>query len=313
MKQMKRLATQNIFSSRSVFKDYAYHAGGRTEIQFNIGIERFNDIEELRHGVAFSLETSKSYPDIVEKLTPKIRLFNDFIQLYSNMYADMRMWHYTWGRKKEEAKRSPDYMPTIISHKLVTNHVFIFLGKRQPCERINYELILGDFDRLLPLYNYIESEGCLPPVSSIGTDSFEFRPGCTVKAAYTAATQSQREIDINLRHNVLQQTLYQHLANEHGADNVRTEQPSGVGTMVDVVVRIGAEYWFYEIKTFQSPRACIREALGQLLEYSFWPGAQRASRLIVVGETSLDDEGKRYLQTLKERFSLPIEYEQIVV
>jgi len=78
-------------------------------------------------------------------------------------------------------------------------------------------------------------------------------------------------------------------------------------------VRQNSEYWFYEIKTEDSPRACIRQALGQLLEYAFWPGAHVAARLIVVGEKALDEEGKQYLHTLQERFSLPIEYEQIAL
>jgi CO dehydrogenase/acetyl-CoA synthase epsilon subunit len=50
-----------------------------------------------------------------------------------------------------------------------------------------------------------------------------------------------------------------------------------------------------------------------LLEYAFWPGSQEANPLIVVGETALDEEGTVYLRKLKKRFSLPIEYEQIVV
>jgi len=93
---------------------------------------------------------------------------------------------------------------------------------------------------------------------------------------------------------------------------VGTECPSGVGTKVDVVVRQKNEYWFYEIKTALTPRACLREALGQLCEYAFWPGAQEAVRLIVAGENALDKEGEEYLLRLRNRFSLPIEYEQIV-
>jgi len=84
-------------------------------------------------------------------------------------------------------------------------------------------------------------------------------------------------------------------------------------TSVDVVVKRNNGYWYYEIKTSKSPRACLREALGQLLEYSFWPGAQEANRLVVAGETAIDKEGEEYIKRLKERFSLPIEYEQISV
>ena len=82
--------------------------------------------------------------------------------------------------------------------------------------------------------------------------------------------------------------------------------------IVDAVVRRLDEYWFYEIKTDSSPRACIREAIGQLLEYAFWPGGREACRLIVVGESPLDEDSKKYLRQLRDRFALPIYYEHIV-
>ena len=136
---------------------------------------------------------------------------------------------------------------------------------------------------------------------------------CSPKASSATATQTQKQLDVSLRHNELQEALHRRLTSEYGRDNVGTENSSGVGTRVDVIVRLNGEYWFYEIKTAQSPRACLREAMGQLLEYAFGPGAQVASRLIVVGETALDKEGSEYLRCLKERFSLPIEYEQVSV
>ena len=73
------------------------------------------------------------------------------------------------------------------------------------------------------------------------------------------------------------------------------------------------EYWFYEIKTALTARACLREAIGQLLEYGFWPGAQVPTRFIVVGETALDNDGQEFLSRLRNRFSLPIEYEAIAI
>lgn len=306
LKGLKHLPTQNIFTSMTTFDEWAFHHGGRKEIQFNVGIEHLDGIDELRYGVAFSLETSQALPSI-DVLIPKVKLFNDFMQLYSEKYADMRMWHYT------RVGRSSDYMPTSIPHELVTNDVFIFLGKRQPLVRLDYELLLNDLDRLLPLYKYIESDGNLQPISAVTTDSFEFRPGCTAKTSSAVVTQAQKELDINLRHNALQEALHRRLTKEYGAENVGTELQSGAGTSVDVVVRQKGEFWFYEIKTARSPRACLRQALGQLLEYAFWPGSQEATRLIVVGETALDEEGAEYLRTLRERFSLPVKYEQIVV
>lgn len=301
----KQRLRQGIFP-KPAREDWVFHYGGREELQFNVGFERVDGIDELRYGVAFSLQTSKWLPKI-DVLIPKARLFNDFIQLYPDKYADMRMW---WHYRGE---RSSDYVPTSIPPELITEGIFIFLGKRQPLGGLDYELILDDLDRLLPLYKYVESSGGLQPISAVTIVPFAFRPGCTIKPSSTIASQVQRELDISLRHNELQEALYRQLADKYGAENVGTELSSGVGTSVDVVVRQEDEFWFYEIKTAFSPRACLRQALGQLLEYSFWPGSQEATRLIVVGEAALDEGGEEYLITLRKRFSLSLEYEQIIV
>lgn len=219
----------------------------------------------------------------------------------------MRMWHF------QDDTRIGEYSPGPIPPERVQKGVFVFLGRRMPIGQLNYENVLNDFDDLLPLYRYVESNGEAQPISLPTKVAFFFRPGCTVKVKATKANLAKCRLDVTLRHNLLQEALYRRLASEFDADNVGTELTSGVGTSVDLVVRRPQEYWFYEIKTYQSPSACIREAVGQLLEYSFWPGAQEASRLIVVGESPLDHDGEEYLQRLKSKFSLPLDYEQLTI
>jgi hypothetical protein len=95
---------------------------------------------------------------------------------------------------------------------------------------------------------------------------------------------------------------------------VADEHPSGLGTKIDVVLRRnGSEFWYCEIKIACSPRACLRETLGQVMEYAYWPRAQEPLRLIVCGESALDADGNAYLRYLNERFRLPVTYEQIVL
>ena len=89
--------------------------------------------------------------------------------------------------------------------------------------------------------------------------------------------------------------------------------PNSVGAIMDVAVQTDEGIWIYEIKTGTSARGCIREAIGQLLEYALWPGAPKAAKLIVVGEGPFDDAAKAYLQRLNNRFPLPISYQQIAV
>jgi len=298
---------QDIFrlGSKTVRDDWACHYGGRRELQFNIGLEETG--QELRHGVAFSLEPSRELPNIAEILAPKVQLFNDFMVLCPKLFADMGMWHYDHG------DRSRNYMPGPIPPELVREHVFIFLGKWQHIDRIDYEAVLNDFDLLLPLYEYVESNGALQPTLLSPNADFAFHSGCSVKASSATATQVEKQLNVRLRHNDLQTAFHRELVSRFGAENVGTEIPSGVSTSVDIVVRREDAYWFYEIKTSRFPRACLREAVGQLLEYAFWPGAQEAKRLIVVGESPIDKDATEYLCRLKERFSLPIEYEQVTL
>jgi len=141
---------------------------------------------------------------------------------------------------------------------------------------------------------------------------FQFKSGCTVKPSSTTASLAERQLNITLRHNEIQRALHDHLATLYGAEDVGTELNSA-GGQVDVVVRRGEKYRFYEIKTSRSARDCIQEALAQLLEYSYWPGGREAEKLIIVGEAALDSKSKSYITTLRDKFSLPIEYQQFDV
>ena len=291
---------RDLFPKSTVFDTYAFHYGGRKELQFNVGL----DNGELRHGVAFSLETNQTLPKI-DVLIPKIGRFNNFMELYAEKYADMRIWYYDGDTS------SGYFMPASIPAVWVQEGVFIFLGRRQKVTEVDYDLLLDDLDRLLPLYRHVEGKGDASGVFQSG--SFRFLPGFKRKVSTATMTRTQKDLDMMLRHNILQEKLYQKLAKKHGRNNVSVEQASGVGTSIDLVVRHGDEFWFYEIKTADSPRACLRQAVGQLLEYAFWPGAHPANRLVVVGENAPDAESTKYLETLKRRFRLPIAYEHLAL
>jgi hypothetical protein len=304
LKKLNRRPGAKIFSSHTINYDWAFHHGGRTELQFNIGyVDRESDY--LRYGVAFSFEPSQTLQSI-DVLVPRVKFFNDFMALNAGDFSDMRLWY------EDENGRSDDGPPGPIPSALVRQGVFVFMGNRQPPKKIDYESVLGDFDRLLPLYRYVESRGATSPVP-LPKSGFDFKAGRSKKVTKAKATLPEKELDLDLRHNLLQDALYQRLASKYGEENVRTEQPSGIGTLIDIVVKMKEEYWFYEIKTALTPRACLREAIGQLLEYGFWPGAQEPARFIIVGENPIDDHGQEYLCRLRERFSLPIEYEAIAI
>jgi len=302
LKGLSRQPGKNIFSFQTTKDHYAFHHGGRTELQFNIGLED----GKLRYGVAFSFERSQTLQRPIKVLGPKVKRFNEFIQQHSGFYKDMQMWHYDKKRG-----RSPSYKLGPIRQKL-SEDMFIFLGKQQRGDRIDYEVILTDFDRLLQLYQFVEGGGKSQP-GKRSLAPYVFCPGFSKKKSSATATQMRKQHDVDLIHNRLQEALCRRLASRYGAKNVGDEQQIGKGAKVDVVVRWRKAYLFYEIKTANSPRACIREAIGQLLEYAFWPPAKEVMRLIVVGKRAIDKDGREYLRCLSEGFFLPIEYEQIDV
>lgn len=138
-------------------------------------------------------------------------------------------------------------------------------------------------------------------------------PGITVteRKEVTQAEISGGEIDITLQHNLLQKELFGNLSEQFGADSVEAEVPSSSGGKIDLVVEEGPRRIVYEIKAGRSPKSCIRDAIGQLLEYSLWPGATRPVKMIVVGEQEINSEAERYLKKLNAHFSLSVEYECI--
>jgi hypothetical protein len=298
----KRRTGRKIFTAQTITKNWAFHHGGRSELQFNIGFDKTAG-KELRSGVAFSFETSRSFPTI-KPLIDKAKLLNDFLRMNPDLYHDMKMWYW---RKNERVEFPVGPIPPELAEK----GVFVFLGNRRPVSRVTYDVVLGDMDRLLPLYQFIESNGRTSLFPSIKATGFVFRSGKKSHMLKTKASYAQRELDVELRHTSLQDALQRELERRYGVHNVRREVPAGLGNWIDLVVRRRGGYWFYDIKTLPSPRACIREALGQLLEYAFWPGCQEASRLIVVGESAADGSVRKYCQRLEKRFSLPLEYQQI--
>ena len=294
--------TSKVFSAATTFEDYAFHDGGRHEIQFNIGLETRGEPESevFRYGVAFSLETSRAHPDPSE-LFPKIDRFNYYIRTESQTFPDFRLW--CWSKKG----RGPDCYPRPFDPQEVHIGNFLFFGKWVLSSELDFDQVLADLDRMLPLYFFVESGAYMVPAE---TNSY-FRPGCTVKKQATVASRASSQLDIALRHNNLQLSLYKALCAEYGPGNVATEHLIDVGGRVDAAVMHNGQIVFFEIKVAPSARSALREGLGQLLEYAHWPSVERANELVIVGEAPADRFATQYLRLLRSKFNLNIFYRQL--
>ncbi|RCW49743.1 hypothetical protein [Halanaerobium sp. MA284_MarDTE_T2] len=150
--------TYDIFSNKSIkYKDnYAYHSGGRKEMQVNIGFEP--DREEFRAGFAFSIEPSRSLTEPVEIFKPKIKRFNEFLDKNYDKYSDLMMFYHD-----DVPKRSENYQIEQIGDNLIERGNFIFFGEfydKKAGDNLTekeYRHILKLMSQMLEIYFYVET------------------------------------------------------------------------------------------------------------------------------------------------------------
>ncbi len=298
---LSRTQTRNIFTAQTINDDRAFHSGGRKEIQFNIGLEGAQS-EWLRYGLAFSLEPSQTLPDPMV-LEPKVLKLNEFIRENQSELEDIRFWYYY------DHQRSATLPVTLVSKDLIRVPTFLFWGKMSPKDLIQPEEVLFLFDRLLNVYEFVEGNVPLRKRPAELNKGFQFKAGCSIKVETTIQRSRATTKAVTLHHNRMQTVLYSILSQKYGENNVGTENDTGRGSRVDLVVRDGNKHMYYEIKTSPSIRDCLRDAIAQLIEYSYWPGGNEADTLIIVSENPLTPDARRYLLMLRERFHLPIFYQ----
>jgi hypothetical protein len=303
----KHSRTMKIFTDSTVFEEeeYAYHDGGRTELQFNIGCEPCDHGRCWRHGVAFSFERGRSLLNPFD-LKDKVIRFNDWVSANGDALRGFRMW--TW-RDKPRKTRSPDYPPAEILTDLIREEAFVFLGIRVLEENLDVNNILQDFDRLYPLYAYVESGDELEP-EKVSPPKIA-KKGWVPKATHATISSLAGEIERDLRHNVLQRSLLRIIEMEFPGSHVYSEWEVSPSGRVDIAVDTKDELLFCEIKVAPHVRAAVREAVGQLLEYSHWPTESRADKWWVVSEAKPSAKDAAYLKILRTRYGLPLFYRPI--
>jgi hypothetical protein len=156
------------------------------------------------------------------------------------------------------------------------------------------------------LLNFIKS----PELGNLGT--FKFVAGNNEKKGKgkRQSTYRNQSDELDLFHNRIQKELFNHLVSIYGKDDVGTEISTGRGTRVDAAVQKDEKYTLYEIKTSNSVRQCIRDALGQLLEYAHFGNGVNIDQLVVVSPFKAKKDVTDYIYTLREKYQLPIVYRQ---
>lgn len=140
---------------------------------------------------------------------------------------------------------------------------------------------------------------------------FSFDPGKKKKfLTRRLATRVKKRILIDPLHDKIQDELFDTLAEEYGEEKVGWENNTGLDTHIDITLRRGNRYALYEIKSYPSVRISLREAMGQLFEYAFYPKAIDVDELIIVSAADAKPNDLKYLQHLRAVTGLKIFYQK---
>jgi len=280
---------------------WACHTGGREELQFNIGVETAG---MLRFGVAFSLETSRSMHHI-ELFYPKIERFNEYLRLHAAEFEDMRMWI----ERKEKLIAAPAGVRSIIDSEAVRGN-FIFMGKAAPIDTAGVEQICAVFDRLFPLYCFVEGgeNDAELEATLTGDAPFHFEERLSVGREQAERSPKVGLATVELRSNQIKKRLCEQLRATTPGARLGDEIASGNGGRIDLVALLPTgRYVYYEIKPAGLARDAIRQALPQLLEYCYRQGSVEAERLVIVSQAVLDAASAAFLVVLRDK-GLPVFY-----
>lgn len=154
-------------------------------------------------------------------------------------------------------------------------------------------------------------------------DTFDFTNyNCPLPSENTGIPQKKqynrppKVVEMHFLHKKISDKLHRHFAKIYGINKVKTNVRAGYGcNEVDMIIERNDDeikgLVYYEIKTYDSLRLSIREALGQILEYAMWPDKNRAAKFVIITQPCPGEEAviKQYLDNLRKNLTINLYYQ----
>ncbi|MCI5831162.1 MAG: hypothetical protein SPJ89_06435 [Treponema sp.] len=250
-----RSHVKSIFNKNSINGYYTFHDGGRKELQFNIGYEE----EMFRYGIAFSFVIDRTLTDS-RILIPQVERLNSIIKNEAFRFDDYKMHKYCndSGQWEESSPVSE------ITEDDIKKKKFVFIGKYQ--DKYNGpDEVLKVFDDLFDIYIEVINQKNVSVSSYTKKEEIDFAFDSKRKRKLpekrNLKVTSYEYLNLRVRHSYLQCKLIEKLEKKYGKENISVENYVG-NYRIDMVVKDKDSFYFYEIKTANTPRKCVIEAIG---------------------------------------------------
>lgn len=176
--------------------------------------------------------------------------------------------------------------------------------KINPSKFYSLDYYTIDHDSISSWINKLNSISILLPKTE---QPFIFSKGLHINKQASKRGIEEQNVEVSNLHELMKELLYKQKVEEYGEENVGTENRIG-SRRIDLVVKKGDFYDFYEIKTYDDPGKCVQEAFGQILMYakmSYWESIEN---LYIVGPQKLEDNDNWLVKSGNYEKSLSVSY-----
>ncbi|MDO6436281.1 hypothetical protein Q4534_02625 [Cyclobacterium sp. 1_MG-2023] len=216
-----------------------------------------------------------------------------------------------WYKEMEEQLNDLG-IPTNFLNKWADDILFNVRFKPENAHIFEENIEVEANDNAIPSarYNLLNYKG-LPKELEEYHDEPDFGPssenyGIPKFAESSKRVSGPRISEIPHIHYRITEGLYKYLKKE--GYKVEYERKVNISSKVDMIAWEEKKATFFEIKTYPSTKACIREALGQILEYSLYPSDNKAYKLVIVSQNRSAGPDQKYIRHLRESLNLNLEY-----
>lgn len=153
-------------------------------------------------------------------------------------------------------------------------------------------------------YQPFNWDGVLPSANDDRKDA----PSSTKKRSEQSRRRAAQEGgEYDPTHVRLQNRVYDLLVDHFGVGGVFYEWE-----YVDLSIETANCTALIEIKTAPTAKRCMREAIGQLLEYAHYPKTKKSCEFVIMGDAPMTGKDESYLEFLRKQYNLPLHYSQYV-
>jgi hypothetical protein len=153
-------------------------------------------------------------------------------------------------------------------------------------------------------YNPFNWDGVIPSIGEVTLGALSSKKKRSERSRKRAGQEGGEYDPTHIR---LQNRVYDLLVKYFGAKHVFYERD-----YVDLSINAGGGTTLIEIKTAPTAKRCMREALGQLLEYAHYQKRYKSSEFVVMGDAPLTQKDQCYLDFLRIQYGLPLNYSQYI-